>query len=57
MSRLILLFLLSLVIAVDPLVSIATDPLSLIGLTSFGDILLNVIYRNYILCIDWIYVV
>ena len=53
----ILIFLLSSVIAVDSLLSIATNPLSLIGFTSFGDILLNVISHSCIVCIDWIHVV
>ena len=50
-------FILSFVMAVDPLLPIATDPSYYMALTSFGDTLLNVFSFAFPHSVDWIYVV
>ena len=49
--------LLSLVLAVDPLLPIATDPSYYMALTSFGDTLLNVVSFVFVHSADRIHVV
>lgn len=51
------LFILSFVMAAEPLLPIATDPSYYMALTSFGDTLLNVASFDCIHYIDWIHVV
>ena len=51
------LFILSFVMAAEPLLPIATDPSYYMALTSCGDTLLNVASFDCLHYIDWIHVV